>query len=50
MPENPFDGIPTLEAEQIFRKPFSAEELGLIVAAAKADPFTTCAAYSDEGA
>jgi integrase len=39
MPENPFDGIPTLEAEQIFRKPFSAEELGLIVAAAKADLF-----------
>jgi integrase len=37
--ENPFDGIPTLESEQIFRKPFSAEELGLIVTAAKADPF-----------
>ncbi len=39
MPENPFDGIPALEAEQIFRKPVSAEEFGLMVAAAEADPF-----------
>jgi hypothetical protein len=56
MPENPFDGIPTLEADQIFRKPFSAEELGLIVAAAKADQFIypaiivgICTAISSNG-
>jgi integrase len=39
LPENPFDGIPTREVEAIFRKPFSAEELGLIEAAGQADPF-----------
>lgn len=39
IPENPFDDIPTREGETIFRRPFSAEELGLIVEAAKADPF-----------
>jgi integrase len=39
LPENPFDGIPTRDVETIFRKPFSAEDLGLLVEAAKEDPF-----------
>lgn len=37
--ENPFAGIPTRDGETFFRRPFSAEELGLIVQAAKRDPF-----------
>ncbi len=39
LPSNPFEGIPTRDGETVFRRPFSAEELGLIVQAAKADPF-----------
>ena len=39
IPKNPFTGIPTRDGESVFRKPFSAEELALIVEAAKADPF-----------
>jgi len=39
MAENPFTGIPTRDGESIFRKPFSVEELELIVKAAEADPF-----------
>jgi site-specific recombinase XerC len=39
MPENPFEGIPTRETQAVFRKPFTAEELRDIIAAAKADPF-----------
>jgi integrase len=37
--ENPFDGIPTRDGETIFRKPFTAEELAIIVEKAKGDPF-----------
>lgn len=37
--ENPFDDIPLLDAETVFRKPFSAEELGLIERKAQDDPF-----------
>lgn len=37
--ENPFDEIPTRDGETVFRRPFSAEELSLIVEKAKADPF-----------
>lgn len=39
LPNNPFEGIPTRDGETVFRRPFSAEELGLIVEAAEADPF-----------
>ncbi|HVU15446.1 MAG TPA: hypothetical protein VHD32_00865 [Candidatus Didemnitutus sp.] len=39
IPKNPFAGIPTKEEQTIFRKPFTADELALIVNAAKADPF-----------
>jgi len=39
IPKNPFGGIPTKEEHTIFRKPFTADELALIVTAAKADPF-----------
>jgi len=39
LPTNPFEGIPTRDGETVFRRPFSAEELGLIVQAGKADPF-----------
>ena len=39
LPENPFDGIPTRDGEAIFRKPFSADELAVLVEKAKADPF-----------
>lgn len=39
IPKNPFTGIPTRDGESVFRKPFSIEELALIVEAAKADPF-----------
>ena len=37
--ENPFDGIPTRDGEAVFRRPFTAEELGLLVEKAKDDPF-----------
>jgi len=37
--ENPFDDIPTRDGETIFRKPFTAEELAIIVEKAKGDPF-----------
>ena len=37
--ENPFDGIPTQDGETIFRKPFNADELKLIIEHAKADEF-----------
>jgi integrase len=39
MPANPFDHIPVRQAETIFRKPFTPEELAAIVAAADQDPF-----------
>ena len=39
IPKNPFAGIPTKEEQTIFRKPFTADELALIVNAAKTDPF-----------
>ncbi|WP_334319327.1 site-specific integrase [Termitidicoccus mucosus] len=39
MAENPFAGLPTLEEDTVFRKPFSAEELADIADAAKTDPF-----------
>jgi integrase len=39
MAENPFAGIPTRDGESIFRKPFSVEELGLIVKAGETDSF-----------
>ncbi len=39
MAENPFSGIPLQEDETVFRKPFTVEELALIEAKAKADPF-----------
>ncbi|HEY4302329.1 MAG TPA: tyrosine-type recombinase/integrase [Candidatus Didemnitutus sp.] len=39
MAENPFTGIPTRDGDSIFRKPFSVEELELIIKAAEADPF-----------
>jgi hypothetical protein len=37
--ENPFDGIPTRDGETVFRRPFAADELGVIVEKAKADLF-----------
>lgn len=37
--KNPFVGIPTREEDTVFRKPFSAEELEAIIAAAKQDKF-----------
>jgi len=37
--ENPFDGIPTREGETVFRRPFSVEELGVLVEKAKEDKF-----------
>ncbi|MBK8479543.1 MAG: tyrosine-type recombinase/integrase [Opitutaceae bacterium] len=37
--ENPFDGIPTQEGETVFRHPFTAEELGILVEKAKANEF-----------
>ena len=37
--ENPFEGIPGRDGETIFRRPFTAEELGLIIEKAKDDPF-----------
>jgi integrase len=37
--ENPFEGIPLLDAETVFRKPFSAEELAVIEEKARADQF-----------
>ena len=37
--ENPFGGIPTHVEETVFRKPFNAEQLAAIVAAAKTEPF-----------
>jgi integrase len=37
--ENPFDGIPTQDGETVFRKPFNADELKLIVEHAKCDQF-----------
>ena len=37
--ENPFEGIPTQVEETVFRKPFNAEQLSMIVAAAKTEPF-----------
>ena len=37
--ENPFESIPTQVEDTVFRKPFSADELGAIVAAAKTEPF-----------
>jgi integrase len=37
--ENPFGGIPLQDDETVFRKPFTVEELALIEAKAKADPF-----------
>jgi len=39
LPENPFDGIPTRDGEAVFRKPFTADELAVIVEKAKADVF-----------
>jgi len=39
LPENPFEAIPTREGETVFRKPFTAEELALIVEKAEADLF-----------
>lgn len=39
LPENPFEGIPTKEESTVHRKPFTAEELALIVEKAKADEF-----------
>jgi integrase len=38
-PENPFDGIPTKEEHTIHRKPFTTDELALIVDEAKKDDF-----------
>jgi integrase len=37
--ENPFAGLPTQEEETVHRKPFTAEELALVTAQAKADKF-----------
>ncbi len=37
--DNPFDGIPTREGETVFRRPFTVEELGVIIEKAKADTF-----------
>lgn len=39
LPENPFEGIPTKEEATIHRKPFTTDELALIVERAKADDF-----------
>ncbi|MBT4822199.1 MAG: tyrosine-type recombinase/integrase, partial [Lentisphaerae bacterium] len=37
--ENPLDDVPTKEAETVFRKPFSPEELRLILGAVRDDAF-----------
>ena len=39
LPENPFEGIPTKEEHTVHRKPFTTDELALIVEKAKADAF-----------
>lgn len=39
IPKNPFEAMPTRDGETIFRRPFSADELRLIIEAAKSDPF-----------
>ena len=39
LPENPFDGIPTKEENTVHRKPFTTDELAVIVEKAKADDF-----------
>ncbi len=37
--ENPFDGIPTRDGETVFRKPFTVDELSLVLAKAREDEF-----------
>ncbi len=39
IPKNPFLGLPTKEEDTVFRKPYSEEDLAVIVKAAKDDPF-----------
>jgi integrase len=39
IPKNPFLGVPTKDEDTVFRKPYSEEDLAVIVKAAKADPF-----------
>lgn len=39
LPKNPFEGIPTKEENTVHRKPFTTDELALIVEKAKADEF-----------
>lgn len=39
LPENPFEDIPTKEENTVHRKPFTTDELALIVEKAKADEF-----------
>jgi integrase len=39
IPKNPFFGLPTKDEDTVFRKPYSEEDLAVIVEAAKKDPF-----------
>lgn len=39
IPKNPFFGLPTKEEDTVFRKPYTEEDLAVIVKAAKDDPF-----------
>ena len=39
IPKNPFLGLPTKEEDTVFRKPYSEEDLAVIVKVAKDDPF-----------
>ncbi len=39
IPKNPFLGMPTKDEDTVFRKPYSEEDLAVIVKAAKEDPF-----------
>ncbi len=39
IPKNPFLGLPTKDEDTVFRKPYSEDDLAVIVKAAKYDPF-----------
>jgi integrase len=39
IPKNPFFGLPTKDEDTVFRKPYSEEDLAVIVKAAREDPF-----------
>lgn len=39
IPKNPFLGLPTKDEDTVFRKPYSEDDLAVIIKAAEADPF-----------